>query len=67
MLDLCYEEDASADVDCNVVMTGEGRLVEIQGTAEGEPFERSDLDAMLDLAAQGIAELTKIQREAVGA
>jgi ribonuclease PH len=66
-LDLCYEEDAGADVDCNVVMTGEGRLVEIQGTAEGEPFERSDLDAMLDLAALGIAELTKLQREAVGA
>ncbi len=66
-LDLCYEEDAGADVDCNVVMTGEGRLVEIQGTAEGEPFERSDLDAMLDLAGLGIAELTKIQREAVGA
>lgn len=66
-LDLCYEEDAGADVDCNVVMTGEGRLVEIQGTAEGEPFERSDLDAMLDLASLGIAELTKIQREAVGA
>jgi ribonuclease PH len=66
-LDLCYDEDAGADVDCNVVMTGEGRLVEIQGTAEGEPFERSDLDAMLDLAALGIAELTKLQREAVGA
>jgi ribonuclease PH len=66
-LDLCYEEDAGADVDCNVVMTGEGRLVEIQGTAEGEPFERSDLDTMLDLAALGIAELTKLQREAVGA
>jgi ribonuclease PH len=66
-LDLCYDEDAGADVDCNVVMTGDGRLVEIQGTAEGEPFDRADLDAMLDLAGQGIAELTKIQREAVGA
>jgi ribonuclease PH len=66
-LDLCYDEDAGADVDCNVVMTGEGRLVEIQGTAEGDPFERSDLDAMLDLASLGIAELTKLQREAVGA
>jgi ribonuclease PH len=65
-LDLCYEEDATADVDCNVVMTGGGRLVEIQGTAEGEPFARSDLDAMLDLAGLGIAELTKIQREAIG-
>jgi ribonuclease PH len=66
-LDLCYDEDAGADVDCNVVMTGEGRLVEIQGTAEGDPFDRSDLDAMLDLAGLGISELTKIQREAVGA
>ena len=66
-LDLCYEEDAGADVDCNVVMTGDGRLVEVQGTAEGEPFSRGQLDAILDLAGDGIAELTKIQRDAVGA
>jgi ribonuclease PH len=65
-LDLCYEEDARADVDCNVVMTGTGRLVEIQGTAEGEPFGREDLDAMLDLASSGIRRLTEIQLDALG-
>jgi ribonuclease PH len=64
-LDLCYEEDARADVDCNVVMTGTGRLVEIQGTAEGEPFGREDLDAMLDLASSGIRRLTEIQLDAL--
>jgi ribonuclease PH len=64
-LDLCYEEDARADVDCNVVMTGTGRLVEVQGTAEGEPFGREDLDAMLDLASSGIQRLTQIQLDAL--
>jgi ribonuclease PH len=64
-LDLCYEEDAGADVDCNVVMTGTGRLVEVQGTAEGEPFGRGDLDAMLDLASSGIKRLTEIQLDAL--
>ena len=64
-LDLSYEEDASAEVDCNVVMTGSGALVEVQGTAEGAPFDRSQLDELLDLAASGVAELTKIQREAL--
>jgi ribonuclease PH len=64
-LDLCYEEDAGADVDCNVVMTGTGRLVEVQGTAEGEPFGREDLDAMLDLASSGIQRLTQIQLDAL--
>jgi len=63
ILDLSYEEDAGAEVDCNVVMTGAGRLVEVQGTAEGEPFSRGELDAMLDLATAGIAGLTKIQRD----
>jgi ribonuclease PH len=63
ILDLSYDEDAGAEVDCNVVMTGSGRLVEVQGTAEGEPFSRSELDALLDLAEVGIAELTKIQRD----
>ncbi len=67
LLDLCYEEDAGAEVDFNVVMTGAGDLVEVQGTAEGEPFTRAQLDAMLDLAAGGIARLTKIQDEALGA
>jgi ribonuclease PH len=65
-LDLCYEEDVSAAVDCNVVMTGSGLLVEVQGTAEGEPFAREQLDELLDLAAAGVAELTKVQREALG-
>jgi ribonuclease PH len=63
ILDLSYEEDAGAEVDCNVVMTGSGRLVEVQGTAEGEPFSRDELDALLNLAESGIAELTKIQRD----
>ena len=64
-LDLCYEEDAGAEVDCNIVMTGDGQLVEVQGTAEGAPFDRDQLDALLDLAAKGIAELTEIQRAAL--
>jgi ribonuclease PH len=65
-LDLCYEEDAGAEVDFNVVMTGGGALVEVQGTAEGEPFSREQLDGLLDLAAAGIAELSKVQAEALG-
>jgi ribonuclease PH len=65
-LDLCYEEDAGADVDFNVVMTGSGDFVEVQGTAEGAPFTRGDLDVMLDLASSGIVDLTKIQHEALG-
>jgi len=66
-LDLCYEEDAGAEVDCNIVMTGDGRLIEVQGTAEGAPFDRKQLDELLDLAASGIAELTEIQRAALAA
>jgi ribonuclease PH len=66
LLDLSYEEDAGAEVDCNVVMTGSGRLVEVQGTAEGEPFARGDLDALLDLAESGIKQLTQIQRDVLG-
>ncbi len=62
-LDLCYEEDAGAEVDFNVVMTGGGDFVEVQGTAEGTPFSRADLDAMLDLAAGGIEQLTALQRQ----
>jgi ribonuclease PH len=65
VLDPTYEEDAAAEVDFNVVMTGSGRLVEIQGTAEGAPFGRDELDAILDLAAGGIAELTRVQRAAL--
>ena len=64
-LDLCYEEDAGAEVDCNVVMTGSGALVEVQGTAEGAPFDRGQLDELLDLASAGIVELTKVQRDAI--
>jgi ribonuclease PH len=65
-LDLCYDEDAGADVDFNVVMTGSGDYVEVQGTAEGKPFQRSELDALLDLASSGIVELTKMQHQALG-
>ena len=67
MVDLSYEEDSRAEVDFNVVMTGDRRLVEVQGTAEGEPFSREQLDEMVSLAGDGIARLTEIQREAVGA
>lgn len=65
VLDLSYDEDAGAEVDCNVVTTGSGALVEVQGTAEGEPFSRGELDALLDLAESGIAHLTKLQRDAL--
>ena len=61
LLDLCYEEDSQADVDINVVMTGDGRLVEVQGTAEGQPFSRGELDCLLDLAARGIGDLLEQQ------
>ena len=64
-LDLCYEEDAGAEVDCNIVMTGSGQLVEVQGTAEGAPFDRAELGALLDLATSGIVELTKVQQAAL--
>jgi ribonuclease PH len=66
LLDLDYEEDASCDTDMNVVMTGAGRYVEVQGTAERDPFARADLDAMLSHAARGIAELVAHQRRALG-
>ena len=66
-LDLHYADDVRADTDMNVVMTGVGRFVEVQGTAEGEPFERALLDELLGLAAGGCAELTALQRAAVRA
>ncbi len=66
-LDLHYADDVRADTDMNVVMTGDGRFVEVQGTAEGEPFERALLDELLGLAAGGCAELTALQRAAVRA
>jgi len=65
-LDLCYAEDVLAEVDMNVVMTGSGKIVEIQGTAEAAAFSREMLDAMLSLAEEGIAELIKIQKVTVG-
>ena len=65
VLDLDYERDVSAEVDLNVVMSGRGLLVEVQGTAEGAPFSRDDLDELLDLATGGIAELHDMQRRAV--
>jgi ribonuclease PH len=65
LLDLDYSEDSAADVDMNVVATGDGRLVEVQSTAEQEPFTRSDLDVLLELALVGIEEIAAAQREAV--
>src|SRR5437773_8416041 len=65
-LDLCYEEDVIAETDMNVVCTGDGRFVEIQGTAEREPFDRDLLNRLLDLAVAGCADLARLQREALG-
>ena len=66
LLDLCYEEDVRAETDMNVVMTGSGRYIEVQGTAEGAPFDRAELDALLGLAEAGCAQLTALQRSARG-
>jgi ribonuclease PH len=66
MLDLAYDEDSRADVDMNVVKTGDGRFIEVQGTAEGPPFERPALDALLELADGGIRRLVEMQREILG-
>ena len=65
VLDLDYAEDSACDTDMNVVMTGSGRFVEVQGTAEGEPFDRGTLNALLDLAAVGNTALQRLQREAL--
>ena len=64
-LDLCYDEDVKAETDMNVVCTGDGRFIEVQGTAEGAPFDRGELDALLDLGAAGCATLTKLQEQAL--
>ncbi len=64
-LDLCYAEDVIAETDMNVVCTGDGRFVEVQGTAEQEPFDRKLLDSLLDLAVAGCAGLTEIQQQAL--
>jgi len=66
-LDLCYQEDVAADVDMNVVMTSQGRFVEVQGTAEGAPFGDAELDEMLSLARHGLAEIFGLQRAVLGA
>ena len=66
-LDLCYDEDVAAETDMNVVCTGDGRFVEVQGTAEGEPFDRKLLDSLVDLAVAGCAELSLIQHQALTA
>jgi ribonuclease PH len=62
-LDLAYTEDVRAETDMNVVVTGSGKFVEVQGTAEKTPFDRDELDALLDLALKGTNELTVIQQE----
>ncbi|MFQ5589010.1 MAG: ribonuclease PH [Nitrospiria bacterium] len=66
LLDLNYHEDVRAEVDMNVVMTGQGKYVEVQGTAEGAPFQKEELDALLDLAANGIRELIAAQKALLG-
>jgi ribonuclease PH len=66
LLDLDFEEDSHASIDMNVVMTGSGQLVEVQGTAEKQPFSREEMAAMLDLAGEGIARLIAIQRQVLG-
>ncbi|MFZ1118430.1 MAG: ribonuclease PH [Propionibacteriaceae bacterium] len=65
LLDLCYTEDSAADTDMNVVMSGAGAFIEVQGTAEGAPFDRSVLDQLLDLGATGCAQLTAMQQAAL--
>ncbi|MFQ5354748.1 MAG: ribonuclease PH, partial [Thermodesulfobacteriota bacterium] len=65
LLDLTYEEDSTADVDMNVIMTGSGHFVEVQGTAENNTFSRVEMDALLGLAEKGAAQLTEIQRDSL--
>ncbi|PWB81678.1 MAG: ribonuclease PH [Candidatus Methylomirabilota bacterium] len=67
LLDLNYAEDSMADVDMNIVMTGSGKYVEVQGTAEEDPFDKTQLDRMLDLAARGIGAFVDLQRQLLGA
>ena len=66
LLDLTYEEDSKADVDMNIVMTSQGKFIEVQGTAEKEPFSKGQMDKLLDLAEKGIRQLIDIQKESVG-
>jgi len=65
VLDLDYAEDSGCDTDMNVVMNGSGRFIEVQGTAEGEAFSRAEMDALLELAQKGIAELVALQKQAL--
>jgi len=67
LLDLCYDEDSRADVDMNLVMTGKGEFIEVQGTAEGQPFSKAQLIRLSELAWGGIKQLTKLQRDALDA
>ncbi len=67
MLDLCYTEDSAADTDMNIVMSGSGDYIEVQGTAEGVPFDRAVLNQLLDLGAAGCAQLSELQRAALQA
>ena len=66
LLDLAYDEDSRAEVDMNIVKTGDGRFIEVQGTAEGPPFERQALDDLMELAESGIRELVALQRSIIG-
>jgi ribonuclease PH len=65
MLDLCYEEDVTAETDMNIVCTGDGNFIEVQGTAEGKPFDRDLLNKLLDLGAAGCSQLSKLQAQAL--
>jgi ribonuclease PH len=65
LLDLCYEEDSTADVDLNVVLSGDGKFIEVQGTAEGQPFDRGLLDRLLDLGVTGCEQLSRVQQESL--
>jgi ribonuclease PH len=65
MLDLCYTEDVTAETDMNIVCTSDGNFVEVQGTAEGKPFDRQLLNSLLDLGAAGCAQLSKLQTAAL--
>jgi len=66
LLDLNYEEDSKADLDMNIVMTGKGKFIEVQGTAEKEPFSKQEMDKLFGLAEKGIGQLIDIQKEAIG-
>ena len=65
MLDLCYVEDSNAEVDMNIIMTGKGKIVEVQGTAEKEPFTKTELNEILELGESGIRDLIRLQKKLV--